>query len=164
MSIRHRQADRLRKMYPAGRASPLARRLSHLWSRVFALGLSPRRWVTLEVRGRRSGRPVMFPLGMADLDGEWYLVSMLGERANWVRNVRAADGAATLRHGRARPCRLLEITDRAEKAPILKRYVEAVPGGRPHIPVDRGAPVESFEEHADAFPVFRVVDQPTDRR
>lgn len=164
MSLRRREADRLRRMYPAGRASTTARRLSRLWARVFALGLLPRRWVTLDVVGRRSGRPVSFPLGMADLDGRWYLVSMLGERANWVRNVRAADGRATLRHGRARRCRLVAITDLAEKAPILKRYLQTVPGGRPHIPIDRHAPVASFASHAEAFPVFRVDDEPTQHR
>jgi hypothetical protein len=39
----------------------------------------------------------------------WYLVSMLGERCDWVQNVRAADGRATLRHGRAVACRLAEV-------------------------------------------------------
>jgi F420H(2)-dependent quinone reductase len=50
--------------------------------------------VTLEVAGRRSGRAVRFPLWMADSDGEWYLVAMLGEQCNWVQNVRAAGARA----------------------------------------------------------------------
>ena len=40
---------------------------------------------------------------------------------------------------------------------MIKRYVEKVPGGRPHIPVDRHEPVEAFEAIAADHPVFRVV-------
>jgi hypothetical protein len=46
---------------------------------VGSAGLWPNRWVTLEVRGRRTGRPISFPLVMADYQGERYLVAMLGE-------------------------------------------------------------------------------------
>jgi hypothetical protein len=92
---------------------------------------------------------------MADLGGQWYLVPMLGERCNWVQNVRAADGRATLRHRRAVACRLAEVPV-SERAPIIKRYLEQVPGARPHIPVDRHAPVADFEAIAPRYPVFRV--------
>lgn len=147
--------DSLRAMYRGGRANATARRLARMWAAVFGLGLMPRRWVTLEVPGRRSGRVTRFPLGMADLDGQWYLVPMLGERCNWVQNVRAADGRATLLHGRAVACRLAEVPV-AERAPIIKRYLQQVPGGRPHIPVDRRAPEADFEAIAPRYPVFRV--------
>ena len=61
-------SDRLRSMYPGGRADTTARRLARLWALVFSLGLGPRRWVTLEVPGRRSGLTRKFPLAMADVD------------------------------------------------------------------------------------------------
>jgi len=147
--------DRLRAMYRGGRADATARRLARMWAAVFGLGLAPRRWVTLEVAGRRSGRVVRFPLGMADRDGQWYLVPMLGEQCNWVQNVRAVGGRATLRHRRAVACRLVEMPV-SERAPIIKRYLEQVPGARPHIPVDRRAPVADFEAIAPRYPVFRV--------
>jgi hypothetical protein len=147
--------DRLRAMYRGGRADATARRFSRLWAAVFGLGLMPRRWVTLEVPGRRSGRVTRFPLGMADLDGQRYLVPMLGERCNWVQNVRAAGGRATLRRRRAVACRLAELPV-SERAPILKRYLQQVPGARPHIPVGRHAPVADFEAIAPRYPVFRV--------
>ena len=38
----------------------------------------------------------------------------------------------------------------------LGGYVELAPGGRPHIPVDRRAPVADFEQVAGRYPVFRV--------
>jgi|SRR5215469_2229504 len=145
----------LRAMYQGGRANATARRFSRLWAAVFAVGLQPKRWVTLEVVGRRTGRVVRFPLGMADMQGQWYLVPMLGEDCNWVKNVRAASGQAVLRRRRAVPCRLVELPV-AERAPILKTYVAQVPGARPHIPVDRSAPVADFEAIAARYPVFRV--------
>ena len=65
---------------------------------LYASGLlSPRHVATLEVVGRSTARPVSVPVAIANLDGERYLVSMLGPRANWVRNVKAAGGHAILR-------------------------------------------------------------------
>jgi hypothetical protein len=148
--------DQLRAMYAGGRGDATARRFAHLWAAVFSLGLAPRRWVTLEVPGRRSGRVLRFPLGMADLDGQWYLVSMLGEQCDWVRNVRAAGGRATLRHRRAVPCVLVEVPV-SDRPPILKRYLDKVPGARPHLPVDQHAQMADFAAIAAHVPVFRVV-------
>lgn len=154
-----RAAQRLRRMYATGRGNRTATWLSHLWAHAFGLGLFPRRWVTLEVRGRRSGVPRRFPLGMVRADGHWYLVSMLGECA-WVANVRAAGGDAILiRRGR-HPVRLVEVPS-PDRADILARYVEQVPGGRPHIPVPPGAPVAEFAAVAQRFPVFAIYGRPS---
>jgi hypothetical protein len=147
---------RLRAMYAGGRGNAAARRFARLWASVFGLGLQPRRWVTLEVPGRRSGKIVRFPLGMADWNGQRYLVSMLGESCNWVRNVRAANGRAVLRRRRAVTCQLAEVP-LAERPAIIKRYLETVPGGRPHIPVSPTAPLHDFEAVAPDYPVFRVI-------
>jgi len=148
--------DAARAMYVGNRANATARRWARFWARSIMLGLLPKRWVTLEVVGRRSGRLVRFPLGMADWDGHWYLVSMLGEQCNWVCNVRAADGRATLRRRRPVPCRLVEVPT-SERPPIIKRYLQKAPGARPHIPVDRRAAVAAFQPVAARYPVFRVV-------
>ena len=69
--------------------------------------------------------------------------------------MRAAGGRVTIRHGRARPCPLVEVRV-DDRAPILRRYVQKVPGARPHMPVDRHASVGEFEAIASHFPVFRV--------
>ncbi len=148
--------DALRVMYAGGRANPTARRMARFWAAVFDRGLLPRRWVTLEVTGRRSGRVTRFPLGMARLNGDWYLVPMLGGDCNWVKNVRAAGGRAVLRRRRAVPCELREIPV-AQRPPIIKRFVEQVPGARPHVPVDRHAPVADFAAIAPRYPAFLVV-------
>jgi deazaflavin-dependent oxidoreductase (nitroreductase family) len=142
-------------MYAGARGNATARRFARFWAAVQGAGLLPRRWVTLEVVGRRTGRVTRFPLGMADREGTWYLVSMLGNDCNWVRNVRAADGLVTIRHGRARPRQLVEVPVE-ERAPILKRYLQKVPGARPHIPADRNAPLAEFRSIAARYPVFRV--------
>ena len=148
--------ERLRAMYAGGRGDRIARAYARFWSAVIAYGWLPRRWVTLEVVGRRSGLRRRFPLGMADVGVEWFLVSMLGEGCSWVRNVRAAEGVVVLRRrGRAHRYRLTEVAiDR--RAPILRRYVQKVPGARPHIPVDPRAPLEAFVAVAGRYPVFRV--------
>jgi polyisoprenoid-binding protein YceI len=151
--------DRLRAMYAGGRADATARRFARLWAAVFGLGLTPRRWVTLEVAGRRSRRVTRFPVGMADWHGQWYLVPMLGGQCNWVQNVRAASGRAVLRRRGAIRCRLVEVPV-GERPAIIQRYLEKVPGARPHIPVDRRAPLADFEAIAPRYPVFRVVPDP----
>ena len=71
-----------------------------------AAGIGPKRLVTLEVRGRRTGRRLSLPVVVAEYEGERYVVAMLGSEANWVRNVRAGNGAAVLRHGRRERVRL----------------------------------------------------------
>ncbi len=147
--------EKLRAMYAGGRGDAVARRFSRLWATVFAVGVCPKRWVTLEVVGRRSGRIGRFPVGMADWEGDWYLVPMLGEECNWVRNVRAAGGQAVLRRRGAVACHLVELPV-GERAPVIKRYLEKVPGARPHVPVDRLAPLADFQAISDRYPVFRV--------
>ena len=147
--------DELRQMYRGGRGDATARRFARLWAVVFGLGLMPRRWVTLEVPGRRSGRTTRFPLGMADWHGGWYLVPMLGGGCNWVRNVRAADGRVVIRRRRSRPCRLVELPV-DERPAILQRYLAQVPGARPHVPVEPDAPLAEFRRIAPDYPVFGV--------
>ena len=120
-----------------------------------SLGIAPNYLVTLEVVGRRSGRVISFPLAMVPLYGERYLVSMLGTEAAWVRNLRAANGHATLRHGRTEQVCLEEVPVE-QRAPVLKAYLRLAPGARPHIPVDKNAPLEAFESIAEQIPVFRV--------
>ena len=145
----------LRAMYVGQRGNVTARRFARFWSAVVSLGVGPKRWVTLEVAGRRSGKMLRFPLGVADFDGQRYLVSMLGNECNWVRNVRAAQGHASLIRRKAIPILLIEVPV-DQRAPIIKRYLDHVPGARPHIPVDRHADVSEFEAIATDYPVFRI--------
>jgi deazaflavin-dependent oxidoreductase (nitroreductase family) len=144
-----------RWLYRGKRPNRLARLINGATARLAAAGIGPARQVMLEVAGRRTGKTVSFPVVIADYQGERYLVSMLGEGTNWVRNVRAAGGRAVLRHGHREVIRLDEV-DPGERAAILRRYLECAPGARAHIPVDRGAHVREFEPIAAQYPVFRV--------
>lgn len=144
-----------RWMYRGGHPNFLAKLLNRGWAILHALGIFPNYLVTLEVVGRQSGKTIGFPLVMTVLNGERYLVSMLGEGTNWVRNVRAAKGDARLRHG-IREQVVLEEVDVRQRAPILKAFLGHAPGARPHIPVSTDAPISEFEKVASKFPVFRV--------
>ena len=121
-----------------------------------AAGIAPDLLVTLEVAGRRSGRAISFPLVMVVVNGERYLVSMLGCDVVWVRNVRAANGRVVLRHGRTERVRLEEVPIE-KRGPIVRAYLQRAPGARPHIPVDKDAPLEEFEAIAARIPVFSVL-------
>lgn len=151
----------LRWMYRSGRPNRVARVLNRISALHFATGLLlPRGAATLVVTGRRTGRPISFPIAITEYQGQRYLVAMLGEHTNWVRNVQAAGGRAELRHGRREAIRVVMV-DAYLRAPILRRYLAIAPGARPHIPVDRRAPLDDFERIAARFPVFRITtDQP----
>jgi hypothetical protein len=114
----------LRRLYRGGRPNRFAQLQNRASAIVFGIGIWPSRVAALEVRGRRSGRTISFPIVIADYEGERFLVAMLGENANWVRNLRAAGGSAVLRHGRREDVRLEEVSVQSRPA-ILRR----LPGG-----------------------------------
>jgi hypothetical protein len=111
----------------------------------------------LEVAGRRSGRIVSLPLVVAAVDDERYLVSMLGEEVNWVRNVRAAGGEVALRRGRREEVHLEDVVAPDLRAPVLKAYLQRATNASAHLPIGKDAPLAEFERVAPRFPVFRIV-------
>ena len=145
-------------LYRGGRPNWLASALNRCSAAVHALGIAPNYLVTLEVPGRRSGRTLRLPLVMAVVEGERYLVSMLGTDAAWVRNAKAAGGHVTLCHGRREQVRLEEVGVE-QRAPVLKAYLKRAPGARAHVAVDKDAPLSEFGRMAAQYPVFRVVSQ-----
>jgi deazaflavin-dependent oxidoreductase (nitroreductase family) len=125
------------------------------WAWLSGLGLTPRALLTLQVKGRRSGRLRNSVLVVARHDGQRYLVSMLGEGSDWVRNVRATGGEAFVKRGRSRPVKLTEVPV-SERGPILKTYCDVATSGRHHFPVPPGAPLSAFSAIAERYPVFRI--------
>lgn len=142
-------------MYRGGRPNIMARVINSLTARIHSTGVARDYLVTLEVVGRKSGKVISFPLAMAVVDGERYLVSMLGPEANWVQNLKSTGYQATLRHGITERIHLQEI-EVAKRPPILKAYLKIAPGARPHIPVSMDAPPAEYEAVAADYPVFRV--------
>jgi hypothetical protein len=145
-----------RWLYRGGHPDRVASVINRCTAAVYALGIAPNYLVTLDVVGRRSGRVLSLPMVMAVVESERYLVSMLGDNVSWVRNMRAAGGHVTLRHGRREEVRLEEIAAE-HRAPVLKAYLKRAPGARPHIPIHKDAPLSEFERVSSQFPVFRVV-------
>ena len=149
-------------LYRGGRPNLVATVVNRCVAAVHALGIAPNYLVTLEVRGRRSGRVISLPLVVAVVAGERYLVSMLGEKVDWVRNVRAAGGDVILRHGRREDVHLEEVAAN-RRAPVLRAYLKRAPGARPHMPIHKDAPLSEFDQVAPQFPVFLVVPRNVDR-
>ena len=144
-----------RWLYRGQRQNAVARVLNRGVAAMFARGLAPDYLVTLQVKGRRSGRTISLPLVMVVLDRERYLVSNHGAEVAWVRNAKAEAGHAVLRHGRTEHVQLEEIPIE-QRAPVLKSFLRRAPGARPHYPVDKDATLEEFEAIAAGFPVFRI--------
>lgn len=85
-----------RWLYRGIRPSRLARVINLGSARLAAAGIGPGQLVTRGVAGRRAGKAISFPVVVGDYRGERYLVSMPGDQAGGVRNVRGsgACGAA----------------------------------------------------------------------
>ena len=155
-------ADR-RYRPPSGRYARVSR-----WVGVplTSLGLAPRYAVTLEVTGRRSGKPRRNPVLVTPFEGEEFLVSLAGE-SEWVRNVRAARGAAVLHRRGARHVLLEEVPLEA-RARVLAAYQAAGaersgPGGarvqaRYNFGLGPEPTLADFERLAPRYPVFRITD------
>ena len=122
-----------------------------------ALGLTPSDTVTLEVRGRRSGKVRANIVTWVEVDGQRYLVSPRGE-AEWVRNARAAGGEAAIRHRGRRQVRLEELPA-AQRAPILQPYLKKTAiATRQHFGLAPDAELAEFTRIAARHPVFRIIE------
>ena len=90
----------MRLFYRGWRPTLLGRwvnRFTGWWSGI-GLPLGP--VASLEVRGRASGRTRSNPVVIATLEGNRYLVSMLGSQSEWVKNVEASNGDAVINQDR----------------------------------------------------------------
>jgi deazaflavin-dependent oxidoreductase (nitroreductase family) len=152
-------------LYREGRPTAAGRRVNRAWSWLVSTGLTPAQWpgkpvigsATLEVRGRRSGKPRSNMVTWVEYERNRYFVSMLGERSEWVRNLCAAGGEAVFRHGRRRPVRLEEVPVE-RRAPIIQAwYRRTYVSTRYHFGIDPKAGIEEFERVAAEHPVYRIV-------
>jgi deazaflavin-dependent oxidoreductase (nitroreductase family) len=148
------EATHLRWFYRDWRPTRFGRLVNRASGWALGLGLVPIA-AALEVRGRVSGARRVTPVVIARVGGERYLVSMLGEGSDWVKNVDASHGDAVLRRGRRRAVRLVRVPT-PERAPVLREYVKTATSGRQHFPVRVDAPLSEFEAIAEHYPVFRI--------
>jgi deazaflavin-dependent oxidoreductase (nitroreductase family) len=150
--------------YQNRRPTRFGKAVNRVWSWAATVSLTPSSWpgeprgrtVTLEVRGRVSGQPRSNAVTWVEQDGQRYLVSMLGERAEWVKNVRAEEGQAVIRHGRREKV-ILEEVPVEQRASILKAYLKRTAlSTRPHLGLDTEAPLAEFKRIAPRHPVFHI--------
>ncbi len=151
--------------YRNRRPTGAGRFLNSCWSWLVSTGLTPAVWpgrpvigpATLEVRGRRSGKPRSNMVTWVEHEGQRYFVSMLGPDSEWVRNVKAAGGEAVFRHGERRRVRLEEVPV-SERAPIIQAWYQRTwRSTRPHLGIDPEAGIGEFGRLAPEHPVYRIV-------
>lgn len=140
------------------------RRLNGLGVLLTSLGLAPRDAVTLQVRGRTTGKVRRVPILRTRYRGDDYLVALAGE-SQWVRNVRAARGHAVIRRRRARWVHLEELAS-TERAEIIAEYLHAgqlrsgaeakADQARFYFGLDPEPSIDDIEAIADNYPVFRI--------
>jgi deazaflavin-dependent oxidoreductase (nitroreductase family) len=122
-----------------------------------ALGISVWGSRVLEVRGRRSGLPRRTPVNLLTVDQRQYLVAPRGE-AEWVRNVRAADGHLDLVLGRRRDHHVATEVDDDAKVDVLRAYLRRWKAevGVFFDGVDADASDEALRAIAPRHPVFAL--------
>ncbi len=97
---------------------------------VVRLGIPLGSFALLTVRGRKSGKPITTPLAVFSQGGNRYLIATYGV-VNWVRNLRAAGGEATLTHGRrSEKIHTFELPSQAA-APVMRDALRSGPPGIP---------------------------------
>ncbi len=130
---------------------------NRLVTKLAAFGLTPAKTVAIEVRGRKSGQRRVAAVNSVEVAGQRYLVSTRGE-AEWVRNVRAANGEAAIKRRGTRPVRLAELPVE-QRAPIIQAYLkENAMTTKSYFGIEPNSPIEEFQRIAPQHPVFRIIE------
>jgi deazaflavin-dependent oxidoreductase (nitroreductase family) len=102
-------------------------RLSNLFMLpLFSLLPVPRGFALLTVTGRRSGRRRQRPVRAVRRDGTLYAVAMLGERSDWLRNVRNEPRVEVKVGGDQYRGLAREVSDSAEREAAIELYAREV--------------------------------------
>ena len=140
---------------PFREPSPLERVFNRAFGALVGLGVAPRDYYLLQVKGRKSGRVYGTPVSLVSLHGARFLVAPRG-RTQWVRNAEAAGGIVLKRGASCAKFRLRALAD-ADKPPVLLAYLERYRSVvQRYFPVRAGAPARAFGEIADRYPVFEL--------
>jgi len=123
------------------------------------LGLAPRDYHLLQVRGRKSGRIYATPVSLVALHGVRFLVAPRG-RTQWVRNVEVSGEIVLKRGSSHRRFQVRALAD-ADKPPVLSAYLERYRAAvQRYFPLPAGAPTHAFAAIAGRYPVFELVPAP----
>ena len=87
-------------LYPGGRLNAISRRMNLFSAWLGSRGIAPTLMVTLETRGRRTGKTLRVPMVVAEVAGDRYLVSMLRRELGLVAQRESCErpGAVNSRH------------------------------------------------------------------
>ena len=96
-------------------------------------GLTPELLLALQVKDRTSGALHTTVLAPAEYGGQRYLVSMLGETSEWVRNLRAMGGRPSSSEARPAQCALSRSLPQRER-PSSRLGAKVALSGRKHLP------------------------------
>ena len=136
-------------------------------SSLLRLGVKLGSFALLRVRGRKSGKPIETPIAIFVQEGKSYLLTPYGI-VNWVRNLRAAGGEATItRTRRTEKIHAIELEPVAA-APIFREAVRSGPPGipaaifrgyrylfvLPYLNVTANSSLEEFEREVLTHSVF----------
>jgi deazaflavin-dependent oxidoreductase (nitroreductase family) len=139
-------------------------------SSLLHLGVKIGSFALLTVHGRKSGKPIETPIAIFVHGGKSYLIAPYGI-VNWVRNLRAAGGEATItRCRRTEKIRAVELSPEAA-APVLQKAVLTGPPGipdtvirvyrslfvLPYLNVTVDSSLEEFEREVLTHPVFLLI-------
>lgn len=131
------------------------------------LGVKIGSFTLLTVRGRKSGKLIETPLAIFDQEGKRYLIATYG-LVNWVRNLRAAGGEATITCGRhIEKIHAVELPPKTA-APIFREALRSGPPGipavlvrmyrsffvLPYLNITTNSSLEEFEHEVLTHPVF----------
>lgn len=138
-------------------------------SALVRLGIKMWSFSLLTVRGRKSGKPIVIPVAIFIQDQNRYLIATYGV-VNWVRNLRATEGEATLTRRRHREkIRAIELSPEAA-ALVFREALRSGPPGvptvifrvyralqvLPYLSVTENSSLEEFEREVLTHPVFLV--------
>jgi deazaflavin-dependent oxidoreductase (nitroreductase family) len=163
---RKRSKDRMAKPY---RVTAFVRINNTVMSSLLRSGITVWSFSLLTVRGRKSGKPIVTPVAIFVQEQKRYLIATYGV-VNWVRNLRAAGGEATLTQRRhSERIRAIEIAPEAA-ASIFREALRSGPPGvpavvfrvyrslmvHPYLGVTEHSSLEECEREVLAHPVFLV--------
>jgi deazaflavin-dependent oxidoreductase (nitroreductase family) len=136
-------------------------------SSLLHMGISMGSFALLTVRGRKSGKPIETPIAIFVHEGKSYLIASYGI-VNWVLNLRAAGGEATITRSRhTEKIHAVELPPEAA-APIFREAVRSGPPGipavvirvyrsffvLPYLNITMDSTLEEFEREVLTHPVF----------
>src|SRR6266705_3525894 len=151
------------------RVSAFVRINNSIISSLLHLGVKLGSFALFTIRGRKSGKPIETPIAVFVQEGKSYLITPYG-LVNWVRNLRAAGGEATItRSRRSEKIHAIELPPETA-APIFREAVCSGPPGiptvlirvylsffvLPYLNITVDSSLEEFEREVLTHPVFLV--------